>query len=931
MQFASWAQPAVGHGLAASDAPDPLPAARLTPGLSLVHPDGHTTPIRAPSAITMLGPEGVAGLDPRVVVRTDPPAGAGDVEDNYLASVDLQPVELPWMFTPARPDAQHRLRPWIVLVVAEVAKSRLTPGNPVPTLSVGANQLPDLSDSWGWAHVQLSAEPSQRVARLLCPRRLAETTRYRACIVSSFTYDAASRTYSQAWKIGQGDEVHLPVYYSWEFGTGVTGDFEDLVRRLGPAPRDRTAELGRLIVDIRKPWANDEPLQDAPTPALLAVPGALGIIGATHPSPALPPAVLPDFVSRLATQCNAGTGLHQEPPPGDTTPYAVAPPIYGGRHVNRGSIPEDAAMATDWADDLNIHIPNRVAAGLGAEYVRANQEWLMARAWEQVGAIREANRRRAMGQLAAAVGESLHRKHVKNLNLGETVSLAAPAAARTRPWTERVSFATAVAVSVMPTAAASSAFARFVRPGGPVARVARVASSSVIERALSGEIGAPAAKSALQFATTAETPAVDPSASASSVAWAAQRSVTAAADLIKLRAFAETARVAGLTDTANTLTLQIEALPVNVEDVAAGKLERLRHSVAKELAAVTAGIATMRAQLTDRADGHAGAAATPLGVRLAPDRVATALTAALAPAAGIERRIDSEVVVPESFSVGSAMGPVMKYPEFPAPMALALLSSAPHWFLPGIEGFPTESVALLESSSAFIESFLVGLSHEFNGELLWREFPTDMRGTPFRSFWPRPDGGADIPPIHTWTGGLGSHLTLKSDSVAILLVRGTVVRRFPNMVVAAAPVLAAPPRQLPVPDLDPAHWKPPTFVITIDEQTTAYAFAIPPDALRAPPTPATPGFFFAFQEHSSRLRFGFDLSNPVFNVWQDLDWTRVLAADPTQPSRGFAVAGANLTPSNPGDMRWNRDSADIARIALQHPFRMLIHSSELVS
>src|SRR6185312_12608722 len=189
------------------------------------------------------GPEGVAGLDPRVVIRTDPPAGAGDVQDNYLVSVDLQPVELPWMFTPARPLAtptQSRLRPWIVLVVVEVATSRLTPGEPVPMLSVSADQLPDLADSWGWAHVQLSAEPSQQVARLLCPRRLAATTRYRACIVPSFSYDPAAKTYSAAWTIGQADDVHLPVYYSWEFGTGVTGDFEDLVRRLGPAPSDRT-------------------------------------------------------------------------------------------------------------------------------------------------------------------------------------------------------------------------------------------------------------------------------------------------------------------------------------------------------------------------------------------------------------------------------------------------------------------------------------------------------------------------------------------------------------------------------------------------------------------------------------------------------------------------------------------------------------------
>jgi hypothetical protein len=929
MQFASWAQTVVGNALGTGEGPDPLPAARLTPGLSLVHPDGHITPITAPSTVTMLGPEGVAGLDPRVVVRTDPPAGAGDVQDNYLVSVDLQPVELPWMFTPAHPNA-HRLRPWIVLVVVEVSKSRLTSGVLGQTLSVGVGELPDLRDSWGWAHVQLSAEPSQRVARLLCPRRLAPTTRYLASIVPSFTCDPASRSYSQAWNIGQAGEAHLPVYYSWEFGTGVTGDFEDLVRRLGPAPADRTAKLGRLIVDIQTPWANDKPLHEAPTPAPLAVPGALGIIAATHPDPSLPPTVLRDFVSRLAAQCNAGTGLHEDPAPGDTTPYAVAPPIYGGLHANRGSIPDDAAMATDWVDDLNIHISTRVAAGLGAEYVRADQESLMARAWEQVGAIREANRLRAMSQLAAAVGETLHRKHVQHLNPGETVLFAAPAATRTRPWAEELPFATAVAVSVMPTATASPTFARFVRPGGPIARAAGVLSSSVIERSLAGRIAAPAAKSAPPFATTAERTRVEPRESPSSAATTAERSVTAAGDLINLRALADTARVAGLANTANTLIRQLDDLPVDAADVKTGKLDRLRHSIATELNTVIDGIATMRAELIDPASGDTGAAATALGVRLDPDRVATALTAALVPAPAIEHRVDAEVVVPKNFSVGSSMGPIMKYPEFPAPMALALLSSAPQWFLPGIEEFPAESVALLEANSAFIESFLVGLSHEFNRELLWREFPTDMRGTPFRCFWPRPDGGADIPEIHTWTGSLGSHLTLDTDSVAILLVRGTVVRRFPNMLVAAAPVLTATPGQLPVPDQDPAHWKAPTFVITIDEQTIAYAFAIAPDVLRSPPTPAKPGFFFAFQEHSNRPRFGFDVSNEVFTRWQDLDWKRVLAADTIQPSRGFAVAGVNLAPINPGDMQWNRDSADIARIALQHPFRMLIHSSELV-
>ena len=50
--------------------------------------------------------------------------------------------------------------------------------------------------------------------------------------------------------------------------------------------------------------------------------------------------------------------------------------------------------------------------------------------------------------------------------------------------------------------------------------------------------------------------------------------------------------------------------------------------------------------------------------------------------------------------------------------------------------------------------------------------------------------------------------------------------------------------------------------------------------------------------------------------------------------RGFAEAGTPIdAPANargPGDPRWNADAADVARIALQRPFRVLIHAHELV-
>ncbi|MEZ5122562.1 MAG: hypothetical protein R2736_13445 [Solirubrobacterales bacterium] len=46
-------------------------------------------------------------------------------------------------------------------------------------------------------------------------------------------------------------------------------------------------------------------------------------------------------------------------------------------------------------------------------------------------------------------------------------------------------------------------------------------------------------------------------------------------------------------------------------------------------------------------------------------------------------------------------------------------------------------------------------------ELLWREYPTDQRGTSFQVFWDTRDalddpGREDIPPMPSWTGALGA-------------------------------------------------------------------------------------------------------------------------------------------------------------------------------
>ena len=60
---------------------------------------------------------------------------------------------------------------------------------------------------------------------------------------------------------------------------------------------------------------------------------------------------------------------------------------------------------------------------------------------------------------------------------------------------------------------------------------------------------------------------------------------------------------------------------------------------------------------------------------------------------------------------------------------------APQLLLPGVDHIPPDTVALLETTPRLIEAYMVGLNHELSRELLWREYPTDLRGSPFRQFW----------------------------------------------------------------------------------------------------------------------------------------------------------------------------------------------------
>ena len=202
----------------------------------------------------------------------EPAPGSTDLEPNYLPVVEFDRPDFPWLFTPAAATSGHQLRPWIVLVVVpRDAVDLIEPADRLAVAEVAdaAAQLPDLTQSWAWAHGQIagpgdpaellrSGDPDRTLSRLLCPRKLAADTAYVAMVVPAFesgrlaglaelTAPVASTDPLQpAWTAGTG-AVKLPVYHRWEFRTGGDGDFEALAGRLVRARLDQGAAGGAVL------------------------------------------------------------------------------------------------------------------------------------------------------------------------------------------------------------------------------------------------------------------------------------------------------------------------------------------------------------------------------------------------------------------------------------------------------------------------------------------------------------------------------------------------------------------------------------------------------------------------------------------------------------------------------------------------------------
>jgi hypothetical protein len=315
-------------------------------------------------------------------------------------------------------------------------------------------------------------------------------------------------------------------------------------------------------------------------------------------------------------------------------------------------------------------------------------------------------------------------------------------------------------------------------------------------------------------------------------------------------------------------------------------------------------------------------------VRFPVAEAATAVLSATDPTQTVPRRLATMLTVgtislldavDRKLEVATTVDRVLAYPELPIPTYELLARYDPDRFVPGIGILPPNAITLLETNPRFVEAFLLGLNHELNRELLWREYPTDRRGTPLRHFWAWADGGADIPPIHEWpvVRVLGRNTRGGGEGQLVLLVRGDLLRRYPNTVVvawrAAGDELKEPPAAGDVVHHVFDGWFPP--------DVTFFGFPLTEDDL-------ADGWFFVLMEQPTEPRFGFDEGEAgSLTSWLSATW----AHTGTEPGNHLTVTGNPLAGRSIGDVTFGRNAGHLAAVTLQRPARVAVDAHDIVA
>jgi hypothetical protein len=942
--------------------------------------------------VEVRGPGDVTGLIQADIIRQYPLPGALGVEDSFLAHIEFDSPAMPWAFSP-EPAAGERLTPWVALVVLAQGRYTYRPGTGGEHPDQVQTFLGELhpSDSpWAWAHAQLigpaatgpsiddrltTAYAAVNLSRLLCPRRLRPDTQYRACVVPYYNAGAAKgmgapppASLAPAWTRAPGDDdvaITLPVYASWTFSTGDAGDFASLAEKLHGVPAPW--QIGRRLTEMDQPGGQLPDLVPGDTGALQTIHGPLVSPIAPNPGSADPieqAAVVAESARWPAAETEALRTLLNRPdalakattPAGPIPRPIVGPEIYDRYQAAASRL--DSSRDADWFGQLNLAPEHRAQAGLGTRVVQMDQEQLMQSAWAQVGEIDAVNRALRQTQLARFVATATYERHITPLAFGDLLAATRRVQSRVLA-TPALTVAADVGDSNLADAATSSAFRRVTRPLGGLARyvaadptahaqlVAIGDSARDMQRTYVELDGAPGVTDVLLKAIDA------PVNTADYGVWAGKLLLEHLAHGVSIGAARDPAWQHAAAGLAQSVGYGVPELRQD----AARLVERLKVDAQPQQSLVGLLIRTREVNPDAIAEGfkgigvdlvsndwpgtpvRPGLASTPAKlVELIEPRVnLTARTVALL---GPKR----PAWLPVDWFDDLLLTPVMAAPVFTRPMYQALDAYSREWLLPGLAKFQQpDLVTVLVSNAAFIEAFLAGLSNEMGRELLWRGYPTDQRGTYFRRFWnPAADDLAQDLARFAPTP-LGKHVVPGIDGKVVLMVRGELIRRYPNATVLAMYAGDQDANGVPIFEAGPSAQQPVVlapiqFHGHLDPDTTLVGFDLTVDELRAGVHPTGPGrsagWWFVIAEHPTAPRFGL-AEQSTFSGGElvpsrsELGWDTMLPA-----GNAFLAPTARLVEDGDGTGKsatFGADAAQTAHVLLRYPFRAAFEAIALIT
>jgi len=1003
--------------------------------------------------VHLYGPGDVIGIDPRHIIRTEPRDQTMNFEPNYLAGLEFGYPDFPWLFTPALPNGD-RLRPFVALIVLKGDEYTTpdVPPTPLPAIDVQSMAaLQPLDDAWNWAHAQISgdgdltstiaSDPAAVISRVLCPRRLDPETGYTAFLVPAFEIGRQAglgmdvsgvHTADPAWTSRTAAPLRLPVYYQFSFRTSDAGDFESLVRKLNPTVLP--ADVGSAPMDVSQPGAG--------------IPGAggpLGLEGALRSaSAASTPWSGPDhdaFQAAVATLVNLTAAAAPDDPdhPAPEDPHIV-PPFYGKWQAAAAAV---TPGQPGWLNDLNLDPRNRGAAGMGTQIVQAQRVALMASAWAQVAAVEAANQQLRAAQLSRAAMSAIWAGHLSLASPATLLAVTAPVHSRMLA-SPRTVYAT-IAASRVPERIVSGAYRRTVRPRGPLARRAATlagppaARAALLTRINSGQVrvappppppGGMTSIDQVSDATEASAwPAWIPGWLRALLSWLADHLhgwlewlavLLGLARLQAVQAASSTLRIAHLTEATIHNAPPARMFTVTIPPSGIGGNGTLQVAGAAG-PPVTSPAAqdTPAAHVFRSAAGaalgavHAIPADPPLAAALDLSALSATVLSRLDPAVTVRQRISGIISMRggSPWFAPDPLEPIMAAPAFPQPMYAPLRDLSQDYLLPGAGLIQPDTLGAVVANHAFLESYMVGLNHEMARQLLWNGYPTDQRGSYFRQFWdvagyvPQQGDPADpaqlaellkdIPPVSTWPlaqplGQNENRTDVVADNV-VLLVRGELLRRYPNTVIFAGKAKAGSGGDNGR-VLDETDERFPIFRGTLSPDITFFGFNLSVDDARGGTAAAPLGFFFVFQEQPTEPRFGLEpqSADPV-TQWEDLAWTNFAVPGDQEmarnqelsPRTGFgagqgtlpdsavssvfpelaptdiaryrvastvfagvlasfslpaflsasaAPSGVSLSGANPEDsaVAWGVNAAQTAAITIRMPFRIMVHADSLL-